>query len=69
MLLTVLFPGLSLLLRQRPVLAGVVVVLQLTLVGWPLATAIAGQHRHRQWRRQRRNGSWPSHSFVTRLLY
>jgi hypothetical protein len=69
MLLTVLFPGLSLIIHQRPGLGSLVVILQLTLVGWPIGTVVAGQHLHRQRRRQRRSGHWGTHSFFAQLLY
>jgi hypothetical protein len=59
MLLTVLFPGLSLLFNRRPGLGGVFLLLQPTLVGWALGAVVAGRNLRRQRRRRRHSGGGP----------
>jgi hypothetical protein len=56
MLLTVLFPGLSLLLHKRPGLGMLLLFLQLTLVGWLLGVPLAARNLKQERRRQRRSG-------------
>lgn len=58
MLLTVLFPGLSLLLHKRPRLGVLLLLLQLTLVGWLVGVPLAARNLRREHRRQRRSGQW-----------
>ena len=58
MLLTVLFPGLSLLLYKRPGLGLLLLLLQLTLVGWLIGVPLAARNLWLERRRQRRSGQW-----------
>ncbi|RZK36144.1 MAG: YqaE/Pmp3 family membrane protein [Hymenobacter sp.] len=58
MLLTVLFPGLSLLLHKRPRLGVLLLLLQVTLVGWLIGVPLAARNLLLERRRQRRNGQW-----------
>ena len=66
MLLTVLFPGLSLLFNRRPGLGSVFLLLQPTLVGWVVGAVLAGRNLRRQRRRRRHSGArarapWAAH--------
>ena len=58
MLLTVLFPGLSLLLHKRPGLGVLLLLLQVTLVGWLIGVPLAARNLRLERRRQRRSGQW-----------
>lgn len=58
MLLTVLFPGLSLLLHKRPGLGVLLLLLQVTLVGWLIGVPLAARNLLLERRRQRRSGQW-----------
>lgn len=70
MLLTVLFPGLSLLLHKRPGLGVLLLLLQVTLVGWLIGVALAARNLRLERRRQRRSGQWLSASMkAQRFLY
>jgi hypothetical protein len=62
MLLTVLFPGLSLLLHKRPALGIFLLLLQVTLVGWFIGVPLAARNLRLERRRQRRSGQWVSSS-------
>ena len=63
MLLTVLFPGLSLLFNRRPGLGGVCLLLQPTLVGWVVGAVLAGRNLRRQRRRRRRHSGGPARAW------
>ncbi len=70
MLLTVLFPGLSLIMHKRPGLGALLLVLQVTLIGWLIGALVAARNLKRERRRQRRSGHWLStYSTAQRLLY
>jgi hypothetical protein len=58
MLLTVLFPGLSLLMHKRPGLGVLLLLLQVTLVGWLIGVPLAARNLRPERRRQRRSGQW-----------
>jgi hypothetical protein len=58
MLLTVLFPGLSLLLHKRPGLGVLLLLLQVTLVGWLIGVPLAARNLQLERRRYRRSGQW-----------
>lgn len=58
MLLTVLLPGLSLVLHKRPGLGVLLLLLQLTLVGWLIGVPVAVRNLRLERRRQRRSGQW-----------
>jgi hypothetical protein len=60
MLLTVLFPGLSLLMHKRPGLGVLLLLLllQVTLVGWLIGVPLAARNLRLERRRQRRSGQW-----------
>jgi hypothetical protein len=58
MLLTVLFPGLSLLMHKRPRLGVLLLLLQVTLVGWLIGVPLAARNLRLERRRQRRSGQW-----------
>lgn len=58
MLLTVLFPGLSLVLHKRPGLGLLMLLLQVTLVGWLIGVPLAARNLRLERRRQRRSGQW-----------
>jgi hypothetical protein len=70
MLLTVLFPGLSLLLHKRPGLGVFCLLLQVTLVGWLIGVPLAARNLLLERRRQRRSGQWGKASTkAQRFLY
>lgn len=70
MLLTVLFPGLSLLLHKRPGLGVLLLLLQVTLVGWLIGVPLAARNLLLERRRQRRSGQWLKASTkAQRFLY
>ena len=70
MLVMVLFPGLSLVLHKRPGLGILLLLLQLTLVGWLLGVPLAARNLRLERRRQRRSGQWlGTTTKVQRLLY
>ena len=70
MLLTVLFPGLSLLMHKRPGLGVLLLLLQLTLVGWLIGVPLAARNLRLERRRQRRSGQWLKTSTkAQRFLY
>ena len=70
MLLTVLVPGLSLVLHKRPRLGILLLLLQLTLVGWLLGMPLAARNLRLERRRQRRSGQWlGTTTKVQRFLY
>lgn len=58
MLLTVLFPGLSLLLHKRPGLGVLLLLLQVTVVGWLIGVPLAARNLRLERRCQRRSGQW-----------
>jgi hypothetical protein len=70
MLLTVLLPGLSLVLHKRPGLGILLLLVQLTLVGWLIGVPVAARNLRLERRRQRRSGQWLHAATATqRLLY
>ena len=70
MLLMILFPGLSLLLHKRPGLGVLLLLLQLTLVGWLIGVPVAARNLRLERRRQRRHGQWlATTTKAQRLLY
>jgi len=70
MLLIILFPGLSLILHNRPKLGALLLLLQLTLIGWLIGMPLAARNLKLERRRQRRSGHWLQASTpALRFLY